>query len=101
MVVVPCSRCVRMPVRTSSAVPEVKEAPPPPWLCMSTKPGTTQWPVRSTVRASSVCGGRDAGALDGQPAILDGAGGKHHRGTGENRAVCCRVGPSDGYLRGE
>ena len=31
MVVVPCARWVRMPVRTSSAVPAEKEAPPPPW----------------------------------------------------------------------
>ena len=43
-VVVPCRRWVWMPLRTSSGVPEVKEAPPPPWLWRSTKPGTSQWP---------------------------------------------------------
>ena len=46
-VVVPWVRWVWMPLRMSSAVPEVKEAPPPPWLWRSTKPGTSQWPVTS------------------------------------------------------
>ncbi len=40
-VVVPCRRWVWMPLRMSSAEPEVKEAPPPPWLWRSTKPGMT------------------------------------------------------------
>lgn len=39
-VVVPWFWWVRMPLSTSSIVPEVNEAPPPPWLWMSTKPGT-------------------------------------------------------------
>ncbi len=50
-VVVPCRRCVSTPRRTSSAVPPAKEAPPPPWLWRSTKPGTTQWPDTSTTSA--------------------------------------------------
>ncbi len=54
--VVPCSRWVRTAVRTSCAVPAVKDAPPPPWLCMSTKPGTSVWPVRSTAMADSGTG---------------------------------------------
>lgn len=49
MVVVPCLRWVPMTVSESSWVPAEKEAPPPPCTCMSTKPGTIQWPVRSSV----------------------------------------------------
>ncbi len=38
--VVPWARCVAMTVTASAGSPVVKAAPPPPWQCWSTKPGT-------------------------------------------------------------
>src|SRR5699024_1644070 len=38
-------------VRSCCGSVEVKEPPPPPWQCTSTKPGTSQHPDRSTVVA--------------------------------------------------
>ena len=99
----PCSRWVWMPLSISSTVPEVKEAPPPPWLCMSTKPGTTQWPRTSSaagVSPAAACPDDRGRSSTIDPAVLDGPGGQHHPGAGENGRVR-RVRPSGGYLRGE
>gem|GEM_PF-6911640 len=50
IVVLPCPRWNSAALRAWSPVPSVKEAPPPPCTCMSTKPGSSQWPRRSATR---------------------------------------------------
>ena len=73
-------------LRTSCAEPE-KEAPPPPWLCRSTKPGTSQWPDTSS---EGVLGGPVRGlaamlrAVDDHAAVGHGPGGQHHPAAGQH-----------------
>ena len=92
-VVVPCRRWVWMPLRISSTVPEVKEAPPPPWLWMSTKPGTSVVAGEVDQPGVALRGlGGDAGAGDGESAVGHGAGGENHGGAGEHQGGSGRRG---------
>src|SRR5690606_1895245 len=60
--VVPCIRWVATNVPTSSGSAPVTLAPPPPWLCMSTNPGTSQCPSQ-----------RWSGSRGGPPAAVGGS----------------------------
>ena len=78
MVVVPWPRWNAAAARASSGSPVVKVCPPPPWTCMSTKPGSDPGRVRSASAAAAAADRGDPAALDPHHAVVDDAVGRDH-----------------------
>ena len=86
--VVPWARCVAMTVAASAGSPVVKAAPPPPWQCWSTKPGTRvprEVPVGRRRRGAPAGAGHPV-AAGLHPAGLDEPGREGDAVGGEDHA---------------